>query len=331
MKKVDAGYALDAEKLEKMITTLKSRDIDLLVVIGGDGTLAATKELHKATRDRHPFEIMGFLKTIDNDIRTHSIFEGEETAVCPGFPTAAVRIAKAVADIRTVAIGGRRVFLVETMGRDAGWLAAATYFGGPNAVLLPEIIISELELMKLYRLIERDFRNNHHMVIVVSEGIYTKKGDSDVQRYTRTQFGERKLGGAVLQLCPEIERDIKLRDAQRLEGPFFGPENPIEVRPHHTDYVPRAGGPCAYDLKLVEVLAERLYILLVNRQFGTVPTLTTVVPYDQLDVQHTGVLNLEDMGPFYFPHKTYYDHERMLPNIKFGRFIMTITTGEKLE
>ncbi len=43
------------------------------------------------------------------------------------------------------------------MGRDAGWLAAATYFGGPNAVLLPEIVITDSELEKLYKLIERDF------------------------------------------------------------------------------------------------------------------------------------------------------------------------------
>ncbi len=327
MKKEGSRYILDDYKVSKMTRTLQERNIDLLVVIGGDGTLAATKEFHKAVRDRYGFEIMGFLKTIDNDIRTKSTFEGEESAVCPGYPTAALKIAKAVADVRTVAISAHRVFLVETMGRDAGWLAAATYYGGPNAVLLPEIVIDDAEREKIFKLIEKDFSYHHHVVIAISEGIYTKIGDDEVQRSTQAQFGERKLGGVILHLCPEIETEIKKRDKKRSGGAIFGHENPIEVRPHHTDYVPRAGGPCNYDLKLVKVLAERLYILLEQRQFSKVPTLSTVVPYEYLDVRNTTALNLEDMETFLFPIETYYNRRRMFPNMKFGRFIKTITTG----
>lgn len=329
MKKEGDRYVLDNAKISKMTRTLQGRNIDLLVVIGGDGTLAATKEFHKAVRDRYGFEIMGFLKTIDNDIRTKSTFEGEETAVCPGYPTAAIKIAKAVADVRTVAISAHRVFLVETMGRDAGWLAAATYKGGPNAVLLPEIVIDDAEREKLFKLIERDFSYNHHVVVAISEGIFARERNGEVKRYTQAQFGERKLGGVVLHLCPEIEKQIKERDATREAGPVFGHENPIEVRPHHTDYVPRAGGPCNYDLRLVEILAQRLYDLLEKRQYGKVPTLSTVVPYEDLNLRCTTGLNLEDMEPFLLPTETYYDRERMFPNMKFGRFIKTITTGEE--
>ena len=145
------------------------------------------------------------------------------------------------------------------------------------------------------------------------------------------QFGERKLGGVVLHLCPEVEGEIKMRNGKRSEAPLFGDENPIEVRPHHTDYVPRGGVPCNYDLRLVEVLAERLRNLLEMRQFGKVPTLSTVVSYEELNIKHTTALNLEDMEPFLFPIRTYYNRERMFPNMKFGRFIKTITTGGEPE
>ena len=165
---------------------------------------------------------------------------------------------------------------------------------------------------------------------MISEGIYTKTGDGEVKRYTQAQYGERKLGGVVLHLCPDIEKEIKRRDVEGQKGALFGCENPIEVRPHHTDYVPRAGGPCNYDLKLVEILAEKLFLLLEQRQFSKVPTLSNVVSFDELDVRHSTSLNLEDMEAFLFPIKTYYNEKRMFPNMKFGRFIKTITTGDNI-
>ena len=323
MKTTRKGYVLDREKVGKMVDTLKDRNIDLLVIIGGDGTLLATKEFHKAVRDRHGFEIMGFLKTIDNDIRTKTTFEGEETAVCPGYPTAALKIAGAVKDIRTVAISAHRVFLVETMGRDAGWLAAGSYDGGPNAVLLPESVIED-DLAALTSMISKEFQYNKHAVVAVSEGIkrqtLDKKGNPKTTDFRMGQFGARKLGGAVLSLSPILEKKMKMSGQ-------FGAENPLEVRPHHTDYVPRAGSPCNYDLKLVSVLAERLRMLIEERQFSKVPNLTTVVPYGDLTVENTGALNIEDMESFKFPVSNYFDNRRLIPNMKFARFIKAITSG----
>ena len=118
-------YIIDENKVHEMVEFLEELEVDLLVVIGGDGTLQATKLFHLAVQDKYRFKIMGFPKTIDNDIRTKTTFEGIEVALCPGFPTAARKIAQVTEDIRTTAISAQRVFGIEAMGRDAGWLAAA--------------------------------------------------------------------------------------------------------------------------------------------------------------------------------------------------------------
>src|ERR1043165_21956 len=128
-------YRIDRNKVNRMVKTLKDRDIDVLVVIGGDGTLQATKLFHQSVQDKHPFKIMGFPKTIDNDIRTKTHFEGIEVSLCPGYPTAARNVAQATKAIRTTALSAQRVFGVETKGRDAGWLAAAAEEGGPDMIL----------------------------------------------------------------------------------------------------------------------------------------------------------------------------------------------------
>src|ERR1044072_562299 len=116
---VNGKYQIDNDKVNKMVRTLKERDIDVLVVIGGDGTLQATKLFQQSVQDRHQFKIMGFPKTIDNDIRTKTHFEGIEVALCPGYPTAVRNISQATNAIRTTAVSAQRVFGVETMGRDA--------------------------------------------------------------------------------------------------------------------------------------------------------------------------------------------------------------------
>lgn len=73
-------YIIDEEKVKKMVDCLQELEIDVLVVIGGDGTLQATKCFHQAVQDKYKFRIMGFPKTIDNDIRTKSTFERVEVS-----------------------------------------------------------------------------------------------------------------------------------------------------------------------------------------------------------------------------------------------------------
>ncbi len=97
-------YVLDIDKSNRMVECLKELEIDVLVVIGGDGTLQATRLFHQFVQDKFSLGILRFPKTIDDDMRTRSTFEGIETSLCLGFPTAATKIASITEDSRTTAI-----------------------------------------------------------------------------------------------------------------------------------------------------------------------------------------------------------------------------------
>jgi 6-phosphofructokinase len=321
---VDGKYKIDEGRVQRMVETLSELEVDVLVVIGGDGTLQATKMFHQRVQDKYKFKIMGFPKTIDNDIRTKTTFEGIGVSLCPGYPTAARKIAQAAEDIRTTAVSAQRVFGIETMGRDAGWLAAASVGGGPDMILIPEFPLDKVAKELLLERTEKHFRNYRSVVIVVSEGTRWANGKGEIVQISNTAFGPRKLGGVVNTVVKFIEKKLK---AKFNDSTPFGDSIPFGVRPHHTDYVPRAGSPCEYDLKLVDVLAERLRILLDKEKYGQVPVLRTVVPYDQLSVEHTAALNIEDMEPKPFPARDFYDDERLSTNKVFGKFLRTITSG----
>lgn len=318
----DGKYKVDEQKAKTMVDTLIELEVDVLVVIGGDGTLQATKLFHQRVQDRYRFNIMGFPKTIDNDIRTRTTFEGIEVALCLGYPTAAQKIAHVTKDIRTTAISAQRVFGIETMGRDAGWLAAAADDGGPDMILIPESPLDEAAKARLLAITEKRFRESLNVVFVVSEGMKWSEGGGEMVQIKTIEFGPRKLGGVAEKVVKHIEAQLEDK---------FDEATPFEVRPHHSDYVPRAGSPCEYDLKLVDVLAERLRDLLEREDYGKVPVLRTAVPYEELGFCHTAALSLDEMEPMLFPKRDFYDEERLLTNKTFSRFLRTITSGPDRE
>ncbi|HYP52653.1 MAG TPA: 6-phosphofructokinase, partial [Pyrinomonadaceae bacterium] len=204
---------------------------------------------------------------------------------------------------------------------DAGWLAAASSEGGPDMILIPELQPDGEMIDRLIKKTEKLFRDYLSVVIVISEGIKWIQESGEIGQITDSAFGPRKLGGVVDRVMKHIERE--------LEGQFDA-GTPFGVRPHHTDYTPRSGSPCAYDLKLVEVLAERLGLMLEEGDNGKVPILNEVVPYEQLSVAHTRSLNIDDMESMPFPARDFYDADRMLTKPAFSRFMRTIMSGPEV-
>ena len=112
---------------EKIQTTMKRFNIGALVVVGGNGTLAAAHDI--ATRG---IPLVGVPKTIDNDI--------PETDMTIGFDTAVSIVTGAIDRLHTTAESHHRIMVVEVMGRQVGWIALkAGIAGGADEILIPEV------------------------------------------------------------------------------------------------------------------------------------------------------------------------------------------------
>jgi 6-phosphofructokinase 1 len=133
--------------------TLVKEGIDALVVIGGDGTLTGARIF--ATEYNYP--IVGLPGTIDNDLY------GTDTTI--GYDTALNTIMDAVDKIRDTATSHERLFFIEVMGRDAGFLALnGAIATGAEAAIIPEI---STEVDQLEELIKNGFRKSKNSSIVL--------------------------------------------------------------------------------------------------------------------------------------------------------------------
>ena len=179
------------------VRKLNRHGIDGLVVIGGNGSLTGALELH-----RMGFPVVGIPSTIDNDIN------GTDIAV--GVDTALNTILGAIDKIKDTASSHNRAFLIETMGRNSGYLALSSGIaGGAELILCPEI---ETEFEEIIKTIDDSYvQGKAHCIIVVAEG--WKPGADEV-----------------------VER---LRDRQEELG--------FSIRVTRLGHVQRGGAPTAFD------------------------------------------------------------------------------------
>jgi 6-phosphofructokinase 1 len=206
---------------DRCLENFKKMNLDALVVIGGDGTLAIAHELHK-----RGIPIVGVPKTIDNDI--------EETTMTFGFDTAVSFATYAIDRLHSTAEAHHRVMVVEVMGRYAGWIALyAGIAGGAAVVQIPEIPFSAEKVAEHIR--AREEWGASFSIVVVAEGAHPVGGERSVLAAGTAERMER-LGGMGLLLTPEIER-------------LTGKETRAVVLGH----LQRGGSPTSYD----RVLATR--------------------------------------------------------------------------
>lgn len=194
--------------------------LDGLVVIGGEGTLAATNRLY--IDDGIP--VIGIPKTIDNDV--------DVTELTIGFSTAVDTATEAVDRLHTTAESHNRVMVLEVMGRHAGWIATyAGMAGGADAILIPEVpfdIDAVCRHLKHRAGSGRDFS-----IVVVAEGARPVPGTLDIPAHPKDEFGRPRLGGIGFTIAAEIE--------ERTEFP---------VRTTILGHVQRGGTPNAMDRQL---------------------------------------------------------------------------------
>jgi 6-phosphofructokinase 1 len=208
--------------LPQIKQTLEDNGIDVLIPIGGEGTLTAA---HWLSEENVP--VVGVPKTIDNDIDCTDVTFGHDTAL---------QVAtEAIDRLHSTAESHQRVMLVEVMGRHAGWIALnAGLASGAHMTLIPEQPFDVEEVCRLVK--QRFVRGDSHFICVVAEGAKPAEGSMSLRQGGMDEFGHEKFTGVAAQLAVEVEKRIKK-----------------DVRVTVLGHVQRGGTPTAYD----RVLATR--------------------------------------------------------------------------
>jgi ATP-dependent phosphofructokinase / diphosphate-dependent phosphofructokinase len=148
---------MEAKAPARAMETLKKLNIDCLCVLGGDDTLGAAGKLGQ----QYVFPMFGAPKTMDNDVYG--------TEMTYGFESAVEEAVHFIENIRTTAESHNRCFVVELLGRSAGWVALwAGIAGGAEVTLLPE---ENLNLDNVIKQVEHAIGKKQHCIVVVSEGV----------------------------------------------------------------------------------------------------------------------------------------------------------------
>jgi 6-phosphofructokinase 1 len=149
---------MEPEGRKQAYDNLKAAEIDAVVVIGGDGTLAGARVF---CNEYYDIPFIGLPGTIDNDIY------GTDYTI--GYDTALNTVVEAVDKIRDTAGSHNRLFFIEVMGREAGFLALASGIAcGAEAILIPEVL-DQVSTLKDY--LEKGFkRKKSSNIIIVAEG-----------------------------------------------------------------------------------------------------------------------------------------------------------------
>jgi 6-phosphofructokinase 1 len=225
--------------VKKLIANFYGLGLDALVAIGGDDTLGVASRLYS----ENDLPTIGCPKTIDNDLSS--------TDVTFGFDTSINIVMEAVDRLRTTAESHRRVMVIETMGRHAGWIAC--YAGVATAadyILVPEVEIDFDRLSEI--LLQRRKGGKLYGIVIVSEGAKLPDAENLVTQAAEIdEFGHVRLGG-IGQIVADV---IKQRTG-------------IETRCVTLGYVQRGGAPSAYDRVLGTRLGLHAGRLAIKKDYG---------------------------------------------------------------
>src|SRR5882757_9739196 len=200
------GLEENRAEYQRLIDVFRAHDIGYFFYNGGNDSMDTAQKVSEiGAQLGYPITCIGIPKTVDNDLPV--------TDCCPGFGSAAKYIAvstrEAALDVQSMARTSTKVFVLEVMGRHAGWMAAASGLGSeksgdaPHVILFPEIAFDrERFLAKVKQAVEK----NGYCVVVVSEGVRSADGKFLAEVGTKDAFGHSQLGGVgplVAQMTQE--------------------------------------------------------------------------------------------------------------------------------
>ncbi|HFB66391.1 MAG TPA: 6-phosphofructokinase, partial [Aeromonadales bacterium] len=195
----------DREAYERLINVFKAHNIKYFFYNGGGDSMDTAHKVSQISETLdYPITCVGIPKTVDNDLPI--------TDNCPGFGSVAkyiaVSIREAGFDVASMAATSTKVFVMEVMGRHAGWIAAAGGIAAekegdaPHIILFPEITFNEETFLEK---VDQCVKNYGYCAIVVSEGVKNAAGKFLADSGTVDAFGHSQLGG----VAPVIANMVK--------------------------------------------------------------------------------------------------------------------------
>jgi len=201
----------DRAEYERLIAVFRAHDIGYFFYNGGgDSADTCLKVSQLGATLGYPITAIHVPKTVDNDLPI--------TDCCPGFGSVAKYVAvstrEAALDVASMAKTSTRVFILEVMGRHAGWIAAASGLAGsgtgepPHIILFPEVPFDRAAFLAR---VQACVARYEYCVIVVSEGVRNPDGRFLADAGTTDAFGHRQLGGVAAVVADLVRSELKLK------------------------------------------------------------------------------------------------------------------------
>ena len=201
-------FNVNKREYRRLIDVFQAHNIGYFFYNGGGDSQDTTNKIAQYTIDAgFPVTCIGIPKTIDNDLPF--------TDNCPGFGSVAKYIAtstkEAALDVKSMSKSSTKVFILEVMGRHAGWLAASAGLAkskensAPHIILLPEVPFNEKAFLKK---VKEVVNKEGYCVIVVSEGTQYANGKFLADSGSIDSFGHKQLGGVAPRLAEIINNKL---------------------------------------------------------------------------------------------------------------------------
>ncbi|MDB2604730.1 6-phosphofructokinase [Gammaproteobacteria bacterium] len=203
---------ISEKEYERLIKVFKAHNIGYFFYNGGnDSADTAFKVSQIGKKLNYPIQCIAIPKTVDNDLVL--------TDCCPGFGSAAKYIAistmEASLDVQSMSETSTKVFILEVMGRHAGWMAASSVLArtsnedAPHIILLPEVTFNQKDFLAL---VKQVVAKHGYCVVVVSEGVKNSKGKFLAESDRRDAFGHSQLGGIAPFISELINNKLKIKN-----------------------------------------------------------------------------------------------------------------------
>ena len=203
---------ISEKEYRRLIEVFKAHNIGYFFYNGGnDSADTAFKVSQIGKKLNYPIQCIAIPKTVDNDLVL--------TDCCPGFGSAAKYIAtstmEASLDVQSMSETSTKVFILEVMGRHAGWMAASSALArtsiedAPHIILLPEITFNQKDFLTL---VKQVVAKHGYCVVVVSEGVKNSKGKFLAESNRTDAFGHTQLGGIAPFISELSNNKLKMKN-----------------------------------------------------------------------------------------------------------------------